>query len=188
MRIIASYLSLLLLFTFAYSAGAQAQTESSAIKITHTTPTAGELPYPGEELKLSAFLENTRSFDLHMRAVVVRDGVVMEIIPRESTLDSNDKPRYTFVINAPEHELSYQFVLLLPSQKTVSSNRFVLTRPCRIMPKLTDLENPALDKEDAATLALLSTGLERDIGAYDTTAKILDSIFQFFKKPADEKQ
>lgn len=180
-KIVATLILLLALHSFAL-----AQTPT-IIKIIHTPPTVDQLPALGDELKLTFSLEGTRSFDQQVRAVVVRDGKLFEIVPTESTVDANDKPRFTFSINAPYQTLSYQFVVMPTTGNSISSERFNITRDCLPRNELTQVNSELFASDDYVILSKLSNGLEKDIHTYEVLSGVIEDIVSLLEKPGDKK-
>lgn len=182
------FLPLLLPFIFAASM-ALAEDPSSpgpALDISHTPPKPSELPSPGKTLSLTAMLKRNPAFaDSRMNAIIVSDGRLMEIQNREPTFDDQDRLKFTVDIPAPITELAYQFVLFDSKGSSTISRRYSVKRECIPDIKLTSLERTSQDsgtQGEVVALVEQSSGLEKDIGLYESAVSILSQIQQLVEK------
>jgi hypothetical protein len=144
----------------------------------HKPQLGDTLPPPGERFPLSVVVQGTRRIDLAVRALIVRDGKLMET-PLVGTLDEQDRAIYSTEIHVPLAEVSYQFILYPPNNGTpLLSKRFVLRRRCIPNITLTDLTpTAATAEEDPAQTALQrARDLERDLNQLDAVVQILGDI------------
>lgn len=143
------------------------------------------LPLPGTPFTVKVKLGNTRDTERRLRAIVVRDGRLADVPPMKAAyLDEYDQPTYELQIFSPLAELSYQFVLYNPDGTFSTTPRHTVRRQC--VPFI-DIEKITLEPKSQGearldALVKLSRGLEREVAAYDTAVKLLQSMSEKFKQ------
>lgn len=153
---------------------------AAKISFSHLPLPADQLPNPGELMKLEVSLVGTRDSDRNLRGYIVRDGQLTEFVLPEAKYDLRDRPMYSFEINAPLAELSYQFVLDNPDGTYAYSQRYLIRRRCWPQTDLagTDLDPSLQDLDRLKELYGKSMLLERNNRAYDSALKILEQLQQ----------
>ena len=150
----------------------------------HFTPLAGNaLPLPGRKLTLTAQLANTREI-LPVRALVVKDGRVMKVLPAKAFLNTSDFPEYVFELQAPNSELSYQFVLTRENSAPLFSRRHRVTREC-LPPKAMTVEEAEakLQREDLLlAYAKRADEVDREAGLYVAAQELLNEVTEILKE------
>lgn len=117
------------------SESSQAQTvldpEISGRKLTHSGLRPTDFPAPGLALKLIVHSYDTLDLKLKVRAVIVRDGELIDIFLPPARVGNNEKPEYTALIAAPETSLSYQFFRYNKDGSVTKTEQFQVSRDCR---------------------------------------------------------
>lgn len=134
----------------------------------HSAPKPSELPAPGYPVDLVVTLKNTKSTEYRLRALIVRDGELMDTSISEARYNSAEEPYYKLTLKAPLGELVYQFILVNQVGNLSVSERYSVRRAC--IPSVTAAPegiDPALrGAQRISALESLSKGLERDIIRY----------------------
>ena len=102
-----------------------------------------QLPEPKRAMHITAELLNTRDTSIVLKALITIDGTLMTALPSKTILNERDIPEYTFVINAPANDISYQFIAFPEDEPVVVSKRFTVTRSC-----VTDLSFASSDGQE----------------------------------------
>jgi len=145
--------------------------------LVHTAPKSSELPFPGKPLNLTVRIENSRSFDLRIRALVVRDGVLQDVPVGNPMYDKSDKVIYSGTIPSPLESLSYQFILYGADGKVSSTSRYSISRSCIPDVSLTSLEvDPLQGTNPIETNINRAEGLKRDIQEYEEAVALIDAL------------
>lgn len=145
--------------------------------LVHTAPKSSELPFPGKPLTLSVRIENSRSFDLRIRLLAVRDGVLQDIPVGNPSYDKSEKIVYSASLPSPLESISYQFMLYGEGQKVNVTSRYSITRSCVPDVSLTSLEaEPAENSNPIEESVNRAEGLKRDIQEYEEAVALLDSL------------
>lgn len=100
---------------------------------------ADKLPEPGNRMTVSFTLSNTRQLVRTVRALVSRDGRMVEVPVTKSYLNEKERPTYEFEITAPIAELSYRFIAYEDGKPALISQEFAVRRKCLPSLELTDL-------------------------------------------------
>ena len=136
------------------------------------------LPYPGHPIKLTVTVIGTKNSQLTMRALLVRDGRLIEQPIDDGILDEEDRLVYTLDTFAPLAELSYQFVFGGPQGTVGISPRVVARRACIPDIRTIDTEiDPNIDlTSKLKELLRQSQGLETEVKNYETTVKLIEEL------------
>lgn len=156
-------------------------------QIVHTPPSAQELPAPGRNMTLSVTLpKEALSVGVKVRALVTRDGRLMELQDSDPTIDTSDRAIYKLELPSPLAEMSYQFIFTDKLGASFGSQQYQVARKCVPDVQLTTVKkqapNSQVTKEDAVRLVAESTGLQRDIDSYESIVAILNDIHQVVDK------
>lgn len=158
-------------------ASAQAATQ---IDFAHAPVTLSELPSPGKPVVLSVIMKkDVIGVGMKVRALIARDGKLIEIQDVEPDLDSQDRAIFRFEVPSPLAEMSYQFLFNDKLGQGSSSKRYVVQRACVPNVQVTNIQksgNTVVTKDDVGTLITQAKGLERDIDLYERTIKLLNEI------------
>lgn len=117
--------------------------DSEGIEIASVPISEQSLPEPKRSMKLTAELLNTRETSIVLKALVTIDGALMTALPSKVILNERDIPEYTFVINAPTSDISYQFIAFPDDGPAIVSKRYTVTRSC-----VTDLRFASSEGQD----------------------------------------
>lgn len=153
----------------------------------HTPPSAQELPFPGKELSLNVFLpKEVLSVGLKVRALITKDGRLMEVQDNEPTIDTSDKAVYKIAIPSPSASVSYQFIFTDKGGASFGSPRYSVVRKCTPDTELTTVRKPPaggqVTADDAQRLVLDAAGLARDIDSFEHVVSLLSDIHQLVDK------
>lgn len=156
---------------------------SSLVHINHTPSRPEELPIPGAEVILSASLADSKELEQRLRLMLVRDGKVIDSSSVTAVFNENDEPTYYFTVNAPQAEMSYQFVLYEKDHTISASKRFRVRRSC--VPEITVTESVIPEeiqgKDRLKALVDQSESLEREISSYKEALNILEKLKAMIK-------
>lgn len=160
-------------------------TAYSEINLVHKQITPSELAYPGKLMTLSLKLNGTKQTSRKVRALVVRDGRLMELWAYQAIADENDVPEYKFTINSPVRELSYSFIVYNADGTTTSSKRYKVERACLPDTHLAEIKAPPEDSPGEQRLLMLiqqSRSLERDLDTYDKALGLIQELEELVKE------
>ncbi len=161
-----------------------ALSDSRKIEIRSTPISEDEMPEPRRSMTLVAELLNTKDTSIVLKALVTIDGTLMTALPGKIILNERDIPEYTFTINAPVNDISYQFIAFPEDAPSVVSKRFTVTRSC-----VTDLSFASskgqedLEGEDLlAALIDQASKLDNEANLYAESTKIAKRIKTVLKE------
>lgn len=156
----------------------------SAMTIAHKELTSADLPDPEVPMVIRFSLSNTRELERTVRALIVKDGRLIEIPLLKSYLNQRDWPTYEFQLNAPLVELNYQFVAYDGRGGAIVSNRYSVRRACLPALQLTDISNDPTKNPDEQLKILFdrSVRLSEEIEQYEQSLKTLDSLQKLLKE------
>lgn len=159
---------------------------AKGVDFLHTPPKLEELPYPGKSVVLSIVLKKEMlSSGMKVRALVTRDGKLVEMQDNDPELDINDRAVYKFDIPSPEVSLGYQFLFQDKVGQTSLSKKYNINRKCRPDVRLVDLsssKSESVTRDSAPVLVSESRGLERDIYLYEKVISLLGDINKVVEK------
>lgn len=112
---------------------------SRATSIISQPIVAEKLPEPGNLMTISFSLSNTRQLVRTVRALVARDGRLVEVPATKSYLNDKERPTFEFEIYAPIAELSYRFIAYEDGKPALISPEFSVRRKCLPSLELTDI-------------------------------------------------
>src|SRR5688572_27740880 len=75
--------------------------EAQEVSLVHQPYTADQLPFPGAPMTLSVLVNGTRDSQNLVRAILVRDGRLMDVPLQEINQDDQDRLVYSAQIHAP---------------------------------------------------------------------------------------
>ncbi len=147
---------------------------SNEIQLSHESISAKDLPAPGAKMSLGVRIVNSSNTKLTVRALLVRDGRLMDVPASKISFNEQDELIYTAEFNAPLSELNYRFVLLQNKDTAITTKRFTVQRDCTPSVELTDV---AIGKNTPAhKLVQINRGLEHDLASYDTALALVKEL------------
>lgn len=146
------------------------------VVIQHTPALPKDLPAPGGTVSISVSLAGTKDLNQPLKAYIVRDGQVTELVDREATFDQNDQPSYQFSFTAPLAELTYQFVLFQKGGTPKASDRFSIRRPCLPAVSVMEIDPKASEGARLQGLAISSDQLLKYLANQDEALRLLDEL------------
>ena len=156
-----------------------AQAASSPMVLLHAALTPDQLPAPGKEFKVVFSVQGSRDLSMHVKALAVRDGRLMELQPVKSYLSENDNAAYEFSFYAPLAEISYQFIVYL-GDESVFSKRFSIRRSCvpevDLAPVQNDPEMQITPEEKMLLELKQAKSLEKDLNNYEQALGLLREV------------
>lgn len=157
---------------------AEPPSPAASVSIVHIPPKAESLPLPAKMLTLEVKLSGTNRTNRKLRALVVRDGRLIDVALGNAQRNERDEPIYKLAIYSPLAELSYQFILYNPDGSVTGSERYVLRRTCLPNIELTDTTVPtdAKNRDLIETLVRQSKGLDRDLESYEKVYALLEEL------------
>jgi len=140
-----------------------------------------ELPNPGYEFVFHAQLINTNDAKIPVKALVALDGDMMTVFPKKATLNVDGRPEYTFVLPAPQNNISYEFFATINSntskEETIYSKKILIKRPCLAVQYSTTPIDSSLKGEDLLNgLLERSNGLDNEAELYKEATIITQRI------------
>lgn len=153
----------------------------------HTPPSLQELPAPGKPMKLSVALpKEALGVGLKMRALVSRDGRIMDLTDTDPSIDTNDRVIFKVEFPSPLSDIGYQFIFTDKTGATFGSKRYLVQRKCIPNVQSTTLRKQAsggtVTKEEAMHLLADSSGLQKDIELYEQISSLLNDLNQAVNK------
>ena len=156
---------------------------SDEIKLLHEP--LKELPAPGRGMILSLHIAGSRSPHHQVRALVVRDGKLLDVVLHPSTFDKGDRLVYSAQIPAPRETMSYQFVLSQQDIEPIRTKRFEVARSCKPQSSLEPYDGKPIDPARESGLRPLvnqARGFVRDVEQYELLIKQLESMKEALNK------
>lgn len=143
-----------------------------------------KLVSPGSKVKLRVMIEGTKHLGHRLRALITRDGKLIDISSKSAKFDEQERPVFEVEIPAPMHSLEYQYFLYDSQNKLLaSSERYKQYRDCLPVTSNRDLKEDPDDKNaEIRKLLMHSRILERHIAAYSYAGEIFDDIEQLISK------
>jgi hypothetical protein len=144
----------------------------------HEPPKEEALPYPGQTMKISAGLSNTRETRHPLKAFISRDGRFMEVPAKEAYLDKFDRPIYEISFPAPVAEVSYQLFVVAGEEDVLASPRYIVRRSCIPQVALATGEVPSSVQGTERLQKLIeeSRALENDLKGYEESLELIEEL------------
>lgn len=101
-----------------------------AIKVLSAAIKPEQLPDPGVPMIIKARVINSKALDRTVRAMIVRDGRLVEVPMIKSYLNENDLATFEFPVTAPLAELTYKFIAYDNERPAFVSPEYIVRRPC----------------------------------------------------------
>lgn len=158
---------------------------ASASEITLLHEPVKELPVPGRGMVLALHISGSRSPHHKVRALVVRDGKLLDVALLPSTFDKGDRLVYAAQIPAPHDSISYQFVLSEESGEQHRTKQFRVSRACTPQSELEPYDGKPIDPARESGLHPLvnqARGLVRDVEQYELLVKQLEAMKEALNK------
>lgn len=146
------------------------------IQLFHTEPLEKDLPIPGHPLTLMVRTNRTQTFEWPLRALIVRDGRLMDILLKKGKLTSSEQPLFEIQVASPLRSLSYQFYMYSPEGKIVTSKQFQIKRSCTPSIQLAAPNQEDNLPDNPENLGILAESLERDVKWYRTVEDLVNKI------------
>jgi hypothetical protein len=155
----------------------QAADSAPAIKVLSWSIKPEELPAPGAPMILKARVTNSKALDRIVRAMIVRDGRLVEVPMIKSYLNEDDLATFEFQVTAPLAELTYKFVAYDNERPAFASPQYVVRRRCMPALELTDprISSESPDSQIVETFTKASA-LGDEIEHYENARKHLDAL------------
>lgn len=156
---------------------------ANEIKLLHEP--AKELPGPGRGMMLALHISGSRSPHHSVRALVVRDGKLLDVALLPSTFDKGDRLVYAAQIPAPYNSLSYQFVLSEDSGQQHRTKQYNVSRSCTPQSDLEPYDGKPIDPARESGLHPLvnqARGLVKDVEQYELLVKQLEAMKEALNK------
>lgn len=156
---------------------------SNEIKLLHEP--IKELPTPGRGMMLALHISGSRSPNHKVRALVVRDGKLLDVALLPSTFDKGDRLVYAAQVPAPHDSISYQFVLSEESGEQHRTKQFKISRACTPQSELEPYDGKPIDPARESGLHPLvnqARGLVRDVEQYELLSRQLEALKEALNK------
>jgi hypothetical protein len=154
------------------------------VTIVHRAIAGSDLPDPGVPMIIKFQLSNTKELERTVRALVVKDGRLIEVPLLKSYLNEKDHPTYEFQLDAPLAELDYQFVAYDGQGGAIQSDRYAIKRDCLPNVTITDLSiDPNTTPDEQLKLLFdRSVKLSDEIEQYEHAVKNLTELQKLLKE------
>ena len=158
--------------------------QADTFKILHKPVASAELPDPESPMIIKFSVNSSRELERTVRALITKDGRLIEVPLLKSYLNEKDYPTYEFQFNAPIAELNYQFVAYDGQGGAVHSEHYAVRRSCLPALQITDLSSikDLTPDEQLKTLFDRTVRLSEEIEQYEQSVKSIEHLQKLLKE------